>query len=121
VYYYDMITFQSRIIIYGMYYRRCRRTFEKRSTIANYIGMQFIRPTNLWGGVASVRWGPTETVNRPLLDGCKRKLLESLGCRSSDSCRKLFFNLKILTLPFQCILSFLLFMIKNRNQFNHQF
>ena len=32
-------------------------------------------------------------------------------------CRKLFFNLEILPLPSQYILSLLLFMIKNRNQF----
>jgi hypothetical protein len=86
--------------------------WKKRNTNANSIGMQFIRLTNLWGGKASVRSRPPETVNRPLLDGCKRRLLESLGCRSSDSCRKLFFNLEILPFPSQCILSFLLFMIK---------
>ena len=40
-----------------------------------------------------------------------------MGCRSSDSCRKLFFNLEILPLPSQYILSLLLFMIRNRNQF----
>ena len=44
-----------------------------------------------------------------------------MGCRSSDSCRKLLFNLKILPLPSQYthyIRSFLLFEIKkNRNQF----
>ena len=40
-----------------------------------------------------------------------------LGYRNSDSCRKLFFNLEILPLPSQYILSLLLFMIRNRNQF----
>jgi len=40
-----------------------------------------------------------------------------MGCRNSDSCRNLFFNLEILPLPPQYILSILLFMIKNRNQF----
>jgi hypothetical protein len=40
-----------------------------------------------------------------------------MGCRSKDSCRKLFFNLEILTLPSQYILSLLLFMIRNKNQF----
>jgi len=40
-----------------------------------------------------------------------------MGCRNSDSCRKLFFNLEILPLPPQYILSILLFMIKNRNRF----
>ena len=36
-----------------------------------------------------------------------------MGCRSNDSCRKLFFNLEILPLPPQYILSLLWFMIKN--------
>ena len=40
-----------------------------------------------------------------------------MGCRSRYSCRKLFFNLEILPLPFQHILSVLLFMIRNKNQF----
>jgi hypothetical protein len=40
-----------------------------------------------------------------------------MGCRSKDSCRKLFFNLEILTLLSQCILSLLLFMIRNKNHF----
>jgi len=35
-----------------------------------------------------------------------------IDIRSSYSCRKLFFNLEILPLPFQYILSHLLFMIK---------
>jgi len=39
------------------------------------------------------------------------------GCRSMDSCRKLFINLEILPLPSQYILSLLLFMIRNKNQF----
>jgi len=40
-----------------------------------------------------------------------------MGCRSRDSRRKLFFNLEILPLPSQYILSFHLFMIRNKNQF----
>jgi len=40
-----------------------------------------------------------------------------MGCRSGDSCRKLFPNLEILPIPSQYILSLLLFMIKNKNQF----
>jgi len=40
-----------------------------------------------------------------------------MGCRSTDSCRKLFPNLEILPLPSQYILSLLLFMIRNKNQF----
>ena len=40
-----------------------------------------------------------------------------MGCGSSDSCRKLFFNLEILLLPSQYILSLLLFMIRNKNHF----
>jgi len=48
----------------------------------------------------------------------KKILRIMVGCRSSDSCKKLFFlNLEILPLPFQYILSLLLFMIRNRNQF----
>ena len=39
------------------------------------------------------------------------------GCRSKDSCRKLFLNLEILPFPSQYILSLLLFMIRNKNQF----
>ena len=39
------------------------------------------------------------------------------GSRSTDSCRKLFINLEILLLPSQYILSLLLFMIRNKNQF----
>jgi len=39
------------------------------------------------------------------------------GCRSTDSCTKLFINLEILPLPFQYILSLLLFMLTNKNQF----
>jgi hypothetical protein len=40
-----------------------------------------------------------------------------IGCRGRDSCRKLFFNLEILPLPSEYILSLLLFMIRNKNQF----
>ena len=40
-----------------------------------------------------------------------------VGCRSRDSCRKFFFNLEILPLPSQYILSLLLCMIRNKNQF----
>jgi hypothetical protein len=40
-----------------------------------------------------------------------------MGCRNTESCKKLFFNLKILQLPSQYILSLLLFMIRNKNQF----
>jgi len=39
------------------------------------------------------------------------------GCRSTDSCRKLFINLEILPLPSQYILSLLLFMLRDKNQF----
>ena len=35
-----------------------------------------------------------------------------MGCRSRDSCRKLFLNLEILPLPSQYILSLLLFMTR---------
>ena len=40
-----------------------------------------------------------------------------MGCRSRDSCTKLFPNLEILHLPSQNILSLLLFMIRNKNHF----
>jgi len=42
-----------------------------------------------------------------------------MGCKSSDSCRKLSFNLEILPLTSQYILSLSLyfFMVTNRNQF----
>jgi len=40
-----------------------------------------------------------------------------IGFRSRDSCRNFFFNLEILPLPTQYILSLLLFVIKNNNQF----
>ena len=39
------------------------------------------------------------------------------GCRSTDSCRKLFINLEILHFPYQYVLYLLLFMIRNKNQF----
>ena len=39
------------------------------------------------------------------------------GCRNTHSCRKLFINLKILPLPSQYVLSLLLFMLRNKNQF----
>ena len=38
-------------------------------------------------------------------------------CRSNDSCKKLLFNLEILPLPSQYILSLLSFMIRIKNQF----
>jgi hypothetical protein len=40
-----------------------------------------------------------------------------MGCRSRDSCRKPFFNLEILPFPSQYILSLLLLMTRNKNQF----
>jgi hypothetical protein len=48
---------------------------------------------------------------------CRKIIRIMMGCRNSDSCRKLFFNLEILLLPSQYILSLLLFMKRNRNQF----
>jgi len=48
----------------------------------------------------------------------QKKIIRILmGCRSRDSCRKLFLDLEILTLHSQYILSLLLFMIRNKNQF----
>ena len=46
----------------------------------------------------------------------KKTIRIMMDCCSSDSCRKLFFNLKILPLPSQYILPLLLFLIRNRNQ-----
>jgi hypothetical protein len=43
------------------------------------------------------------------------RIMAGFMCR--DSCRKLFINLEILTLPSQYILSLLMFMIRNRSQF----
>jgi len=40
-----------------------------------------------------------------------------MGCRSTDSCNKLFINLEILPSPSQYILSLPLVMIRNKNQF----
>jgi hypothetical protein len=40
-----------------------------------------------------------------------------MGCRNTESCKKLFFNLKILPLPSQYIISLLLFVIRNKIQF----
>jgi hypothetical protein len=40
-----------------------------------------------------------------------------MGCRSTDSCRTLFPNLEILPLPSQYVLFLVLFMIRNKNQF----
>jgi len=40
-----------------------------------------------------------------------------MGCRSRDSCRKLFLSLEILPFPSQYSLPLLLFMIRNKNQF----
>jgi hypothetical protein len=47
----------------------------------------------------------------------KRIIRIMMGCRSRDSCRKLFFNLKILPLTSHYIFPLLLFMIRNKNQF----
>jgi hypothetical protein len=47
----------------------------------------------------------------------KKIIRIKMGCRSRDSCRKLFLNLEILPLPSQYILSLLLFMLRNKNQF----
>jgi len=51
----------------------------------------------------------------------KKNIRTTMGCRNSDSCRKLFFNLEILTLPTQYILSILLFMIKKIGIIDGQF
>jgi len=47
----------------------------------------------------------------------KKSIRIIMGCRHSDSCRKLFFSLEILPLPSQYFHSLLSFMIRNRNQF----
>jgi hypothetical protein len=40
-----------------------------------------------------------------------------LGCKSRDSCRQLFKKIQIFPLPSQYILTLLLFVVQNRNQF----
>jgi hypothetical protein len=40
-----------------------------------------------------------------------------MECRNRESCKKLFLNFEILPLPSQYMLSLLLFMIRNKNQF----
>jgi len=47
----------------------------------------------------------------------KRIIRIMMGCRSRESCRKLFIKLKILPLPSVYILSLLLFVIKNKELF----
>jgi hypothetical protein len=48
----------------------------------------------------------------------KKKFIRIMGgCRYRDSSRKLFINLEILPLPSQYIISLLMFMIRNWNQF----
>jgi len=47
----------------------------------------------------------------------KKIVRNMMGCRSRDSCRKLFLNLEVLPLPSQYILSLLFFVIRNKNQF----
>jgi len=47
----------------------------------------------------------------------KRIIRIMMGCKSRDSCRKLFIKLKILPLPSVYILSLLLFVIKNEALF----
>jgi hypothetical protein len=47
----------------------------------------------------------------------KRIIRIMMGCRSRDSCRKLFFNLEILPLPTHYIFFPLLFLIRNKEQF----
>ena len=47
----------------------------------------------------------------------KRIIRIMMGCRSRNSCRKLFIRLKILTLPSLYILSLLLVVIKNKELF----
>jgi len=41
-----------------------------------------------------------------------------LGCKSRDSCRKLFISLKILPLPSQYIFCLLLYVVKNKYLFS---
>ena len=61
-------------------------------------------------------WGHSPNIIK--ISRLQKKIIRiMMGWRNSDSCRKLFFNLEILPLPSQYILSLLLFMIRNRNQF----
>ena len=47
----------------------------------------------------------------------KRIIRIMMGCRSRDSCRKLFIKLKILPMPSLCMLFLLLFVIRNTELF----
>ena len=47
----------------------------------------------------------------------KKNIRIMMGCRNTESCKKLFLNLKILPFPSQYIFSLLSFMIRNKNQF----
>jgi hypothetical protein len=51
----------------------------------------------------------------------KRVIRIIFGCYSRDSCRQLFKKIQILPLPSQYILTLLLFVIKNRNQYTANF
>jgi len=47
----------------------------------------------------------------------KNIIRTTTGCGSRDSCRDLFNNTKMLSLQSQCIPSFLLFVVNNKNKF----
>jgi hypothetical protein len=61
-------------------------------------------------------WGHSSD-SRKIFRLRKKIIRIMMHCRSSNSGRNLFFNLEILPLPSQYILSFLLRVMKNRNQF----
>ena len=61
-------------------------------------------------------WGNSQTAQRSL--GCKRRWSELWWAAEVEThVKKFYFNLEILPLPSQYILSLLLFMIRNKNQF----
>jgi hypothetical protein len=61
-------------------------------------------------------WGNSPDSNK-IFRIQKRIIRIMMGCRNRESCKKLFLNLEILPLPSQYILSLLIFMIRNKNQF----
>ena len=61
-------------------------------------------------------WG-TSPHSKKIFRMQKRIVRIMMGCRKEVSCRNLFWKLKILSLMSQYILSLMMFIIKNKNQF----
>ena len=78
--------------------------------IIYYSSFQFIMYYGL------IFWGNSPD-NIKIFSLQKKNIRIMMGCRCRDSCRKLFLNLEILPLPSQYILSLLMFVIRNKIQF----